>query len=297
MPTNSDPERAADNSPSPAFQFYPKEWLSSATVNLMTPAQEGGYFRLLCYAWLDKDCSLPDDDVQLATLSRLGEGWLANGSNQMSTVVRKCFVPHPKLAGRLVNVRLLKEREKQRLWREKSAKGGIKSGKTRSSKKEGWLANGSSLVRTKREPKVNSPVSSFQSPVCLSTPKAPRGGKVDVVESSEERPLASLPEIEAEKARIGKWFNRTPGARWTGEEERMLVGVMREPGYRDEASIIEAWLTGGRAYKPAETVTRLLRDWTGQLDRARASGRKPPELTDAQKYLGHPGPSWDPMKL
>ena len=40
----------------PAFQFYPNDWLSSPTILLMTPAQEGAYIRLLCYCWSDKDC-------------------------------------------------------------------------------------------------------------------------------------------------------------------------------------------------------------------------------------------------
>ena len=60
---------------SPAFQFYPADWLSSTAISLMTPAEEGAYLRLLCHAWMDPMCSLPDDDAQLAILSRLGPHW------------------------------------------------------------------------------------------------------------------------------------------------------------------------------------------------------------------------------
>ena len=58
---------------SPAFQVYPGEWLSSQDIMLMTPSQEGAYIRLLFIAWLSDDCGLPDDDEQLASLSRLGD--------------------------------------------------------------------------------------------------------------------------------------------------------------------------------------------------------------------------------
>ncbi len=108
---------------SPAFQFYPKDWLSSATIQMMPPEYEGAYIRLLAYCWESGDCSLPDDDDALARLSRLGEGWLKGGCN----LVRKCFIPHPKKPGFLTNERLYNELQKQEVWRKKSSKGGKKS--------------------------------------------------------------------------------------------------------------------------------------------------------------------------
>lgn len=144
---------------SPAFQFYANDWLSSTKIALMTPAQEGAYIRLLCYAWSDPDCSIPDDDAQLAILSRMGEEWLKGGS----TVVRKCFNQHPTVPGKLVNLRLLAEREKQQLWREKSQAGGIKSGQARQEKalaaRAKRVKGGSNLV----QPKGNSSSSSSSS--------------------------------------------------------------------------------------------------------------------------------------
>lgn len=150
---------------SPAFQFYPNDWLSSTHVTLMTPAQEGAYIRLLCHAWADLDCSLPDDDTKLAVLSRMGEGWLKGGSH----LVRQCFVPHPHKEGRIVNERLLLEREKQRQWREKSIEGGIKSAKSRSKKTQPPLKGGSKMVATK----TNSSSSSSSS---NNTPIVPEAG-------------------------------------------------------------------------------------------------------------------------
>lgn len=136
---------------SPAFQFYPGDWLSSPQVTLMTPEQEGAYIRLLCYAWADPDCSIPDDDEVLAKLSRLGEGWFNGGS----TVLRKCFQPHFNQPGKLVNLRLLEERKKQKEWREKSRIGGLRSAESRARKSS---KGGSRVV----QPKGNSS-SSFSS--------------------------------------------------------------------------------------------------------------------------------------
>lgn len=142
---------------SPAFQFYPNDWLSSPHVALMTPEQEGGYIHLLCYDWAND--GIPDDDKLLAALSRLGEGWLNGGS----TVVKERFNQHPTKAGFLTNRRLQEERERQEIWREKSRQGGIVSGKTRTYNK---TKGGCQMV----EPNANSSSSSSSSSSVLITP-------------------------------------------------------------------------------------------------------------------------------
>jgi len=139
----------------PAFQFYPGDWLSSTKISLMTPTEEGAYIRLLCHAWADPQCSLPNDDQILATLSRLGEGWFGESGSK----IKGCF----KVKGnRLINERLKNEREKQKRWREKSVLGGIQSGKSRKDKAL-KLKGGSDLVLAKDKPKGNSSVFCLQS--------------------------------------------------------------------------------------------------------------------------------------
>ena len=144
----------------PAFQFYTNNWLSSPRIMLMTPAQEGAYIRLLAICWqMD---GLPDDDEQLAVLSRMGEEWLNGGS----ALVRKCFEPHPKREGFLHNERLLKEKKKQEEWRRKSQKGGFASAKSRRARDLQTTVNkkgGSILVEPPYEPNGNSSVFSLQS--------------------------------------------------------------------------------------------------------------------------------------
>jgi len=145
---------------SPAFQFYPADWLSSPKIMLMTPAEEGAYIRLLAIAWESEDCSLPDDDAILARLSRLNDDWTKGGSS----LLRQCFVSRN---GRLYNERLLQEREKQRQWREKSSQGGKKSWEVRENigkmTKKGWTKGGSEMVQSNDEPKPNSSSSSSSS--------------------------------------------------------------------------------------------------------------------------------------
>lgn len=111
---------------SPAFSFYPADWLSSPRVTAMTPEEEGAYIRLLCYAWGNSDCSLPDDDQILASLSRLGERW-----NTCSTKLKNCFTARANKPGKLFNERLLEERKKQKENSRKRSEAGIKSGAAR----------------------------------------------------------------------------------------------------------------------------------------------------------------------
>jgi uncharacterized protein YdaU (DUF1376 family) len=136
----------------PAFQFYVNDWLSSKTVALMTPAQEGAYIRLLAYAWSADDCGLNDDDQELSVLSRLGEGWFNGGS----TAIRKCFIQRD---GRLYNERLLEERKKKDEWIIKSQEGGVRSGEARKNKDLRVMKGGSTTLPTVVEPKSNSSIS------------------------------------------------------------------------------------------------------------------------------------------
>ena len=134
---------------SPAFQFYPDSWLSSMDITLMTSAEEGAYIRLLCHAWLSPDCGLPADSRALQTLSRLGSAW-----SKSEATIRAKFRQED---GRIYNDRLLAERSKQEVWREKSSAGGKRSGVTRrEANHEPKTKGGSLLVDDLHEPNSNS---------------------------------------------------------------------------------------------------------------------------------------------
>lgn len=106
----------------PYFPLWVNNWLGSARIAAMTPAEEGAYFRLLCYEWQADDCTLPTDDDSLAQLSRLGDRWPASAGK-----IRACF---DVVDGRLVNEKLLEtwvEANEQRAKRSQAGKRGMLS--------------------------------------------------------------------------------------------------------------------------------------------------------------------------
>ena len=149
---------------SPAFQWYPSDWLSSTSRMMMTLEQQAAYFNLLNHDWMND--GIPADDVALAKLSEMGEGWLKGGSR----VVRKCFTFHPTKRGFITNERLRVEREKQAEWKRKSSEGGKKSAETRqinpkggSRVVEGWLPNGTNQTGNQKATLQSSSSSSSSS--------------------------------------------------------------------------------------------------------------------------------------
>jgi uncharacterized protein YdaU (DUF1376 family) len=118
----------------PAFQFYANNWLGSPNIMMMTPEEEGAYIHLLALLWNSDDCSLPDDDKVLASLSRLNEKWF-NGSG------KKIMANFIKKDGKIFNKRLLFERRKQAKFRKERSEAGKKGAKNRWDKED--TANGS----------------------------------------------------------------------------------------------------------------------------------------------------------
>src|ERR1041385_7783175 len=85
----------------PDFPFYPNDWLGSTKVSLMTLDEQGAFLRLLCHAWSDPHCCLPDDDNALARLSTLNAAW----TGECAAKIRQCFSPDPERPGKIFNPR------------------------------------------------------------------------------------------------------------------------------------------------------------------------------------------------
>jgi len=101
---------------SPAFQFYPSDFLSDENVVLMSNQEAGCYIKLLCFCW--KQGSVPNDTKKLAKLC--GED-----SESMATLwenIEPCFKVNGN--GRLINPRLEKERCNQDKYHERQRKAG-----------------------------------------------------------------------------------------------------------------------------------------------------------------------------
>lgn len=146
---------------SPAFQFYPGDYLRSQRVQLLSLEEEGAYIRLISYCWLHG--SIPADPDALVRL--IGKG----GSRVVAETVAKMFQLGPT-SDTLIHDRLEAERSKQEVWRSKSAEGGRKSAETRALRaknRKGGTKGGSTTVPTKDQPPAqpngNIAVSSLQS--------------------------------------------------------------------------------------------------------------------------------------
>ncbi|GAH78231.1 unnamed protein product, partial [marine sediment metagenome] len=134
---------------SPAFQFYPKDFLMDDKVAVMNLEQIGAYTKLLCYCWNNKGLSNNQDELK--QMCGHPKNW-----DKIWKKVGKCFY----LKGdKLFNKRLDKEARKQKKWKEKSSKGGKESAKKRWGYRE-EDKGGYKKVTTKEEAKGNSPSSS-----------------------------------------------------------------------------------------------------------------------------------------
>jgi uncharacterized protein YdaU (DUF1376 family) len=110
---------------SPAFQFYPSDFIADENVVLMTNQELGCYIKLMCYCW--REGSIPADVSKIAKLcgedgSAMAQLWLA---------IENCFDSAIDDASRLVHPRLEEERKKQDLFKKERKSAGKKGAKTR----------------------------------------------------------------------------------------------------------------------------------------------------------------------
>ncbi len=143
---------------SPAFQFYPQDYLADPNVAEMTLEEQGAYIRLICYAWIAG--SIPADPERCARL--VGNGC----SISVATNVQRAFNEPSTDPQRLLHKRVEKERQKQAIRREQTASAGRKSAAKRSATRE--LSTGLNKRSTNGQRKVNPSSSSSDEDVCVS---------------------------------------------------------------------------------------------------------------------------------
>jgi uncharacterized protein YdaU (DUF1376 family) len=90
---------------SPAFQFYPGDFLSDFNVAVLTTQEVGAYLLLMCFCWTEG--SLPDDLDELSSVAKMDiEAFSASWDKRL----KRCFVQEE---GRWIHPRLNAERVKQ----------------------------------------------------------------------------------------------------------------------------------------------------------------------------------------
>lgn len=148
---------------SPAFQWYPKDMLTSARVALMNLKEEGAYRRAIDFCWLHG--YIPADTVLLTRL--LGK----DCTTKIAEVVKTMFIPHPTDASKLIHDRLEAERKKQEDYRDRQRENGKRGGRPRkqdgdddTGEEKGLGYFGETQTITQTEAKKSSAVSNLQSP-------------------------------------------------------------------------------------------------------------------------------------
>jgi uncharacterized protein YdaU (DUF1376 family) len=139
---------------SPAFQFYPKDFLADEEQTLLSLAEAGAYIRLLSRCWLKG--SLPAETGELAKLCSATPAQMQS----MWPAISKCFTQRSD--GRWLHPRLEIERKRQAEFRRKQSENGKRGGRPKG-------LGFSGLSQTL--PKESSPNSYLLSPSATTTKK------------------------------------------------------------------------------------------------------------------------------
>lgn len=175
------------------FPFFPADFLSSSTVQLMSLEEQGAFTRLLCFAW--DDGSIPADISKIARLCGVST---ARMKVLWSGPLASVFTTHPTDPERLVNERQEQLRQEQAAKFAKKVEagrlGGINSGRKRgeaNGKQTGSSA--SNLLQAKPNENEPSITISINNP-----PIAPPAGG----QPESNQPPATPPPAETHAPRI-----------------------------------------------------------------------------------------------
>jgi len=113
---------------SPAFQFYPSDFLSDENVVLMSNTEVGCYIKLLCFCW--KQGSIPSGVSKIAKLC--GEN--SEAMAELWQSIEPCF--RNGQPDRLIHPRLEIERKKQASFSKERSESGKKGADARWGKKD-----------------------------------------------------------------------------------------------------------------------------------------------------------------
>lgn len=164
---------------SPAFQFYPRDWLSDPNITELSYEQEGWYIHLICYCWLEGD--IPEDPASVLRIlgirshdiDELEEcellARLNKRNDDIAELLSICFTASSK-KGRLVHPRIEKERKAQEARRRERSESGKRGGKASAKKR---LENPSSAWKKVQANLTTASSSSSSS--SNKTPQTPQG--------------------------------------------------------------------------------------------------------------------------
>lgn len=145
---------------SPAFQFYPADFMADSKVVAMNLQERGAYITLLCLCWMDG--SLPASMTILARLCRVPTSVFT----RLWPALEPCFASLGHDGSRLVQPRIERERQKQEQYRAMKSAAGQQGGRPKAGEKQ---------PRSRRQAKESPPSSSSSSVSDLPSSKEPTG--------------------------------------------------------------------------------------------------------------------------
>lgn len=249
---------------SPAFQFYPKDFLTDSHVVAMTLTELGAYIKLLCLCWLDG--SVPIDLAALARLCRVSTTAFA----RLWPALEPCFTV---LDGRLVQPRIERERRKQTAYRAMKAAAGQKGGRALAEAKQTGSRNQAEGVADSSPPSSSS--SSSSSPDEERTARAARF----------EAFWAAYPRKVGKDAARKAWEKRQPDdALAQAMLDALAVQIAWPQWVKDGGQFIPhpaTWLNQGRWQDEVPQTTKPSRrgpdQWAGNSWLVRREGACPHE--------------------
>lgn len=149
----------------PAFLFYPKDFLSSISVQTMKAEEVGAYWLLLSNSWIQSNpCFLPKDEKLLMKISRLDE---AQWKNFSKNILENFSVKNEKI----YNPRLLREYKRLMKRRKTQRDNGVKGGRPKKNKAENGKPTGNPRVSNPKPKKSFAVAVAVPSSVAVSSSK------------------------------------------------------------------------------------------------------------------------------
>ena len=198
---------------SPAFQWYPKDILSSVRVAEMSLAEEGAYRRLIDFCWLNG--SIPADPIRASRV--VGKGC----TRGITEAVLPMFTPDPNDPTRLVHDRLEEERRRQE---ERSVKCSASANARWGGVKQGTNPSGNKQVKTPVRAKCKRNANALQTE-CSSSSSSNKENhiKENLFVESAERIWQVYPKKDGKKKGIEAIVN----ALKRGLTEDFLIGRIK----------------------------------------------------------------------
>lgn len=240
----------AKSTKSPAFQFYPKDFLCDEEQTLLSLPQVGAYTRLMCHCWLKG--SLPPETKELARLC----GATAGQMDKFWAGISKCF--RQRADGRWIHPRLEVERKNQAEYRRRQSDAAASRWhKPDGSRRNALLSSSASSSATTKEKEIDT------TPPLLSFP----------VDGSLSEPLWILTQ-----GRVDRWLEQFPNVDVLGECRRALAWAEANPAKRKTARGMPAFLVNwlnsatNRPRQGPALVTMGGRGRTGAAPRGKYDG-------------------------